>query len=277
MNANRVVKTLVRGMFAAGLAASLGVTLQGCVLALAGAAGGGALVATDRRTVGAQADDRSIQVKAYGQITGTLPQEAHVDVTVFTRRVLLTGEVPDEDSKRSAEQIVRTIPNVSGVANELVVQPKTSFTDRASDSYLVTRVKAALIAEKGISANDFKVLCERGNVYLMGLVTKDEGDRGANVAASVPGVMSVVKVFEYVGPENGQAVAAASDAASDATAAQAPSSQQPVEAEPMVGAAPMSSISAQPIGEQAPAPVLDSAQGSSGAGNVTPGNAARGQ
>lgn len=269
MNVNRVMKTLVRGMFAAGLAASLGVSLQGCVLALAGAAGGGALMATDRRTVGTQADDRGIQVKAYSQISGTLPGEAHVDVTVFNRRVLLTGEVPDEDSKRSAEQIVRSIPNVNNVVNELVVQPKTSFTDRASDSYLVTRVKTALIAEKGISANDFKVLCERGNIYLMGLVTQDEGNHGAEVAASVPGVMSVVKVFEYVGPENAQAVAA-----SAGTAAQAPSSQQPVEAEPTVGAVPMSSIEAQPlqIQTQTPAPVSDSTPVSPG-----PRNAATGQ
>jgi osmotically-inducible protein OsmY len=269
MNANRVVKTLVRGMFAAGLAASLGVTLQGCVLALAGAAGGGALVATDRRTVGTQTDDRGIQVKAYAQIKHDLPDGSHVDVTVFNRRVLLTGEVPDDHSKQIAEQIVRSNPNVNGVVNELAVVPKSSFTDRASDSYLVARVKTALIAEKGISANDFKVVCERGNIYLMGLVTQDEGDRGTNVASSVPGVLSVVKVFEYVTPQNAQAAAA-----SAATAAQAPSSEQPAEAEPTVGAVPSSSIDAQPLQVQtpAPAPASDSAPVSPG-----PGDAAHGQ
>jgi osmotically-inducible protein OsmY len=274
MNANRVVKTLVRGMFAAGLAASLGVTLQGCVLALAGAAGGGALVATDRRTVGTQTDDRSIQVKAYAQIASDLPDGTHVDVTVFNRRVLLTGEVPDDPSKQLAEKIVRNLPNVNGVVNELAVQPKTSFTDRANDSYLVARVKTALIAEKGISANDFKVVSERGNIYLMGLVTQDEGERGANVASSVPGVMSVVKAFEYVTPQNAQAAAASS-----ATAAQAPSSQQPADAEPTVGAVPSSSIEAQPlqIQTQTPAPVLDSTPVSPEPGNAAPGSAAPGK
>jgi osmotically-inducible protein OsmY len=266
MNANRVVKTLVRGMFAAGLAASLGVTLQGCVLAVAGAAGGGALMATDRRTLGTQTDDRGIQVKAYSQITHDLPDASHVDVTVFNRRVLLTGEVPDESTKKSAEEIVRSIPNVNGVVNELAVEPKSSFSTRASDSYLVARVKTALIAEKGISANDFKVVCERGNVYLMGLVTQDEGNRGADVASSVPGVLSVVKAFEVVTPDNAQAAAATA-----ATAAQAPSSEQPpAEAEPTVGAVPSSSIDAQPLQVQTQAPVSDSTP-------VKPGNPAGGQ
>ncbi|CAN7169180.1 BON domain-containing protein [Trinickia sp. LjRoot230] len=264
MNANRVAKTLVRAMLAAGLAASLAVTLQGCVLAVAGAAGGGALMATDRRTLGTQTEDREIQVKAYSQIANEFPDTAHVDVTVFNRRVLLTGEVPDEAAKQRAEAIVKGINNVDSVINELSVEPKSSFSTRANDSYLVARVKSELVAEKGISANDFKVVSERGNLYLMGLVTQDEGNRGADVASRVPGVVKVVKVFQYIKPEEAQAVSATAGAA-----ANAPSSAQPA-AEPTVGAVPSSSISAQPLGQQAPAPVLDSTQ-------VRPGNAKRSQ
>lgn len=261
MNANRVVKTLVRGMLAAGLAASLGVTLQGCVLAVAGAAGGGALMATDRRTIGTQTEDREIQVKGYSQIANELGDASHVDLTVFNRRVLLTGEVPDEAAKKRAEEIVRGLPNVDAVINELAIGPKTDFSTRANDSYLVARVKGGLVAEKGISANDFKVVGENGNIYLMGLVTKDEGDTGANVAASVPGVSRVVKVFQYISPQEQQAVAA-----SGATAASAPSSAQSADAQPTVGAVPSSSISAQPLGQQAPAPVSDSTHVRPGAG-----------
>ena len=264
MNANRVAKTLVRAMLAAGMAASLAVTLQGCVLAVAGAAGGGALLATDRRTLGAQTEDREIQVKAYSQISSDLPDSAHVDVTVFNRRVLLTGEVPDDRSKQYAEAIVKAINNVDAVINELQVGPKSEFTDRANDSYLVARVKTALIQEKGISANDFKVVSERGNIYLMGLVTQAEGNLGAEVASRVPGVMKVVKVFQYIKPEEQQAVDASASAA-----ASAPSSAQSAAAEPTVGAVPSSSITAQPLQQQAPAPVADSTQ-------VRPGNAKKG-
>ena len=254
MEANRVAKTLVRALLAAGLAATLGVTLQGCVLALAGAAGSGALMATDRRTIGAQTEDREIQVKAYAQVTSDLPDSAHVDVTVFNRQVLLTGEVPDEVTRQNAEAIVKALPNVRSVANELAIEPKTTFSGRANDSYLVTRVKAALVSEKGISANDFKVVSERGNLYLLGLVTKDEGDRAADATSRVPGVVKVVKVFQYIQPGDAVAVAA-----SGASAASAPSSQAAAD-EPIVGAAPSSSITEQPLGQQQPAPVSDSTQ-----------------
>jgi osmotically-inducible protein OsmY len=209
MSVFRIKTTLVRTTLVVGLAAGLSATLQGCFLLVAGAAGGGALVATDRRTVGAQTEDREIQVKSIAQINQNLPDTAHVNVTVFNRRVLLTGEVPDDASKQKAEQIVRSLNNVTSIVNELVIQPGADISSRANDSYLETRVKTALIAEKNISANNFKVVCENGSVYLMGLVTRDEGARGADVASRVPGVTQVVKVFQYILPQDATAATAA--------------------------------------------------------------------
>ena len=84
-------------------------------------------MATDRRTLGAQTEDREIQVKAIAQINQNLPDQAHVNVTVFNRRVLLTGEVPDEASKQKAEQIVRGMNNVNTIVNELAMQPASSI------------------------------------------------------------------------------------------------------------------------------------------------------
>jgi osmotically-inducible protein OsmY len=249
MKADRVRKTLVRTTLVATLAAGLAVSLQGCILAVAGAAGGGALVATDRRTVGAQTEDREIQIKAIKQINDEFPDTAHVNVTVFNRRVLLTGEVPSDSAKQRAEQIVRGINNVNAIVNELAVQPKTSFSSRANDSYLEGKVKTALIAEKGISANDFKVVSERGNVYLMGLVTQGEGAVGADAASRVMGVVQVMKVFQYVQPQEAKVLEA-----SAAAAASAPGAAQPAE-EPTVQAVPLTSISSQSIEKQAPAPV----------------------
>lgn len=203
MKSHRVAQTLVRTTLMVTLSAGLAASLQGCVLAVAGAAaGGGALIATDRRTLGAQTEDREIQLKALSQIKNGVPDAAHVNVAVFNRRALLTGEVPNEASKQRAEDILRSINNVNAIVNELAIAPASSLSDRTNDSYLEGRVKTALIAEKGISANNFKVVCERGNVYLMGLVTVDEGNRGADVASRVPGVMQVVKVFQYIRPMN---------------------------------------------------------------------------
>ena len=257
MKANRVMKTLVRSTLTVATAAALVASLQGCVLAVAGAAGGGALMATDRRTLGTQTADREIQVKAYSQIANQLGDSAHVDVTVFNRRALLTGEVPTEAMKQQAEQIARGVGDVEAIVNELKVGPVTDFSDRANDSYLVTRVKTMLIAEKGISANDFKVVGEAGNIYLMGLVTEHEGNLGAAVAANVPGVKSVVKVFQYVKPEQAGAVAATA-----AQAASAPSSAQSADSQATVGAVPVGGgVTEKPLDTSAtPAPVSNSTQ-----------------
>lgn len=261
MTPSRVGPTLVRTTLMIALSAGLAASLQGCVLAFAGAAaGGGALIATDRRTLGAQTEDREIQIKAASQIKSGLPDEAHVNVTVFNRRVLLTGEVPNDASKQRAEEIVRAINNVNAIVNELAIQPAATLSDRTNDSYLEGRVKTALIAEKGISANDFKVVCERGNVYLLGLVTVDEGSRGADVASRVPGVVQVVKVFQYIKPADAPGLSNTSAPASDAGVSQpAPA----VDVGPTVGAVPDSSVTATPL--QSPAPV-------SASPNVHPGN-----
>jgi osmotically-inducible protein OsmY len=240
---------LARTTMTVGLAAALSASLQGCFLALAGAAGGTALVATDRRTVGSQTEDREIQVKALSDITNKLPQSSHINVAVFNQRVLLTGEVPDDASKQKAGDIARGITNVDSVVNELAVQPASSFSSRANDSYLEGRVKAELIAYKDISANDFKVVSERGTVYLMGLVTRQEGTTAADATSKVMGVQQVVKVYQYIQPGQGSG-------ASAVAAVSAPASAASVADQPTVGAVPDATVSSRPIEQQAPAPVM---------------------
>ncbi|CAG9273421.1 21 kDa hemolysin precursor [Paraburkholderia unamae] len=243
-----MTRALARTTLTIGFAASLCASLQGCFLALAGAAGGTALVATDRRTVGSQTEDREIQVKALADLGKQLPDTAHVNVAVFNQRVLLTGEVPDDASKQKAESIVRAVTNVESIVNELAVQPASSFSSRANDSYLEGRVKAELVAYKDISANNFKVVSERGTIYLMGLVTTQEGSIAANATAGVMGVAQVVKCYQYIKPEQ----AAVANAAASAPAA------TPAADEPTVGAVPDSGVTSQPIEHQAPAPVTNS-------------------
>lgn len=252
MSRIRISAVLTRTTLVIGLAAGLAGSLQGCVLALAGAAGGTALVATDRRTVGAQTEDREIQVKALKDLNQNLPDASHVNVAVFNQRVLLTGEVPDPGSKQQAESIVRAIANVHSIVNELAVQPASSYSSRANDTYLEGRVKAELIEYKDISANNFKVVSERGNIYLMGLVTVEEGNIAADAASRVNGVQKVVKAFEYISPEQATATA------SSAPASTPPPAPAAEEAPPTVGAVPDESVTSRPIDQQAPAPVINS-------------------
>lgn len=172
--------------------------LSGCFPVAATGVVVGALVATDRRTVGAQTEDTGIEIKAAAQLRERLPDAGGIAVTSFNRKALITGQVPDERSRVEAADIVGRIDNVVSVHNELQVAGRTSFGTTAADTSITTRVKAALIEARDIQANTIKVKTEAGVVYLMGIVTRAEGDRAAQVASHVSGVQRVVTVFEYV-------------------------------------------------------------------------------
>jgi osmotically-inducible protein OsmY len=172
--------------------------LQGCVpLAITGV-GTAAMVATDRRTAGTYLEDETIEWKVYGRMKDRFAG-AHANATSYNRRVLLTGEAPTEEAKKQIEEVVRGIENVKEVTNELQVAGASSLASRGNDSLVTTNVKARMVNNGKFSPAHVKVLTEAGVVYLMGLVSPQEGDAAVEVARTTSGVNRVVKVFEYVG------------------------------------------------------------------------------
>ena len=192
---------LTRPLAKAVLCAALIGSLQGCVPLVIGGAAMGAAATMDRRTLGAQTEDKSITVKAEVLVPKLVGEAGHVNIASYNRKVLLTGEVRDEAMKANIEREVRGIENVVAVINELVVAGPSSYTSRSSDAIITGNVKGSLVEMKTISATSFKVVTERGTVYLMGRVTQREGDLAANIAKSVSGVQKVVKIFEYLTEE----------------------------------------------------------------------------
>ena len=188
---SRLVLTLA--MLAATLPA-----LQGCFPLVAGGIAAGALAIDDRRTLATQAEDKTIFAKAETRIIERLGNQVHINITSFNRRVLLTGEVPDERTRTEAERIAGGVENVAIVVNELQIAGISSLTARTNDAIITSKVKGNFVDEREVQANAFKVVTEASVVYLMGLVTRAEGDRAAAVAARTSGVKQVVKVFDYV-------------------------------------------------------------------------------
>ena len=187
------------------LGSALLASLSGCFGLVVGAGVAGAVSAVDRRTLGAQTEDKSITVKGEVKMRQVVGDAGNVNVTSYNRRVLLTGEVRDEAMKQAAEREIRAIENVVAVINELDVSGSSSFTSRSNDALITTKVKASLVDMKTVSANSFKVTTERGVVYLMGVVTPREGNIAADVAKGVAGVRRVVKIFEYISEEDARA------------------------------------------------------------------------
>jgi osmotically-inducible protein OsmY len=191
-----------KALLSAAVLASVLVSLQGCVAVVAGGMVAGAMATTDRRTLGAQTEDKAIAVKAETHLPQIVGDAGHVNISSYNRKVLLTGEVRDDAMKRAVENDVRSITNVDNVINELEVAGPSSYTSRSSDALITSKVKLSLADKKTVSANSFKVVTERGNVYLMGLVTQREGNIAADIAKGVSGVMRVTKMFEYISEED---------------------------------------------------------------------------
>jgi osmotically-inducible protein OsmY len=192
----RLLSTRLR-VTAAALAASF--MLGGCApLVVGGAMMGGALMATDRRTTGTQLEDQTIELKATNRVREAIGDRGRVSITSYNRIALITGEVPTEADKTAAEQAVAKVENLRSLVNELSIEAPTGFTTRSNDLILAGKVKASFVDAKDLLANAFKVVADRGSIYLMGRVTEREANRATEIARAVPGVMKVVKVFELV-------------------------------------------------------------------------------
>lgn len=173
--------------------------LAGCApLLLGGAVVGGTMVFADRRTTGAQLDDQAIELKANNRLREVLGEQSHVNVTSYNRTVLITGEAATEADRATVEQTLQRVENVRSTVNELAVAAPSTLSGRSSDLLVTGKVKATFIDARDLQANAFKVITERGNVYLMGRVTEREAARATELARSVSGVQKVVRVFEIV-------------------------------------------------------------------------------
>jgi osmotically-inducible protein OsmY len=184
---------------AAALALLVSATLlSACTpLLLSGAAISGVMVATDRRSSGAQVEDQSIELKAQSRV-GQLGSQGNISVTSYNRTALITGQVPTEAERVAVEKAVAGIENVRAVINELAVGANTSLTQRSSDAVISARIKAAFVDAADLQANSLKVTTEAGVVFLMGIVTEREAARATDLARGIDGVRKVVRVFELV-------------------------------------------------------------------------------
>ena len=193
------------GIFGVLRPVALGAALLGSVLSLSGCfplAAGGALmtgiVASDRRSSGTQLEDKNIEIKAAFQIRQNIGERAHISVNSYNRQVLISGEVPSAQDKALAEKLIKEVDGVSTVLNELAVMGNTSFSERSSDLVTNGRVTASIFDAKDLTTNAFKIVTERGVVYVMGRVTAREAKRVTEVVTAVSGVKKMVRVLEII-------------------------------------------------------------------------------
>ncbi len=182
------------------LGATVVPALQGCFPVVAAGVTTGVLATVDRRSLGAQTEDESIEWKASARAKEKYGDQAHLNFTSFNRKVLMTGEVPTAEAKAEVERIVAAIPNVQGTHNELTVGPVTSYSDRSNDSFITSKVKTRSVDSGKFNPVHVKVVTEAGVAFLLGMVTQPEADAAINVARTTAGVKKVVNLLEIITP-----------------------------------------------------------------------------
>ena len=171
--------------------------LHGCAPLVVAGVGATVVMVEDRRSTGTYIEDENIEWKARILVVERF-NDAHINNTSFNMSLLLTGEVPSEQMKKDVEQAMRGIASVKNVINELAVAGNTSLVARSSDGLTTTNTKARFLNNGKFSTNHIKVVTEAGSVFLMGIVTREEGDAATELARTTSGVARVVKVFEYI-------------------------------------------------------------------------------
>jgi len=235
-------------------AIALAATLSACAPLIIGGAAVGAIMAFDRRTSGAQLEDEGIELRGASRLREAMRDRAHVNITSYNRQVLLTGEVPNEQLKQTAEQVISGVENVKGIVNELAVMPSTTLAQRSNDTLITGKVKASLVDDRELYVGAFKVVTERGVVYLMGRVTQRESDKATQIARNTSGVQRVVRIFEIITdeevrritPQLGRSTPLPAMAPARAPAPAAPSAAPAPMPEPAAATQPAAPRSVQP-------------------------------
>ena len=171
----------------------------GCAAAVVATGATGVAVVNDRRTTGTVIEDESIELEA-GKLfwqDKEINDNAHINVTSYNMVVLVTGEAPTEEIRQKIINLVKGIRKVTKVYDELTIAAPSSMVSRSSDTVITSKVKTKLLTLDNVDGSNIKVVTEKGVVYLMGLIKKQEADLATDAVRQVGGVQKVVKLFQY--------------------------------------------------------------------------------
>lgn len=117
-----------------------------------------------------------------------------IKVETFKGLVQLRGTVDTTELAQKAGEIAAGVKGVKSVQNNIIVKvvKQESPKEDIDDSVISAKIRAALVADKMISASDVKVEVYKGEVQLSGFVdTPEQVRKAGEIAAGVKRVKSV--------------------------------------------------------------------------------------
>jgi osmotically-inducible protein OsmY len=79
-----------------------------------------------------------------------------------------------------------------------MIGPNSTFTARANDSYLESKIKTQMIFTDKLPSNSMAIIAEGSSVYLMGILTQSEAEIAKKVASNTNGVKDVYVYFDII-------------------------------------------------------------------------------
>ena len=172
--------------------------LSACGVMAVGGVAAGASVMADRRSPAVQVTDKGIELEVGNALDKKFGDSAHINVTSFNQKVLLTGEVKNSDIKEQVEAYAKANKNARSIFNELVIGPNSTYSARANDSYLESKVKTQMIFTEQLPSNSMDIVAEGSSIYLMGILTQHEAEIAKKVASNINGVKDVYAYFDII-------------------------------------------------------------------------------
>lgn len=156
----------------------------------------------ESRTVGTTFNDQQLEYEVVSNIRSNpaFGEHDHIKVEVHQGVVLLAGETVSEENRLLATQLAEKPRLATRVINELEIGRRAGFGGKLDNAWLTTKVNSVLLAENpvpGYEGKRIKVISSQNTVYLMGFVTREEGQDVAEVVSNIRGVEKVVKLFTY--------------------------------------------------------------------------------
>ncbi|MBU2870192.1 BON domain-containing protein [Colwellia sp. E2M01] len=175
-------------------------TLNGCAVATVVAVTAGATVIADRRTFSKQIDDQSIKLVGHNKINKekALSKNSNLQIVSLNGTVLIVGQAANTYLRDLAITTIQDIPDIVTIHNQIRIGPNVSAFTKSNDIWITSKVKSALLANADINTDDFKIVTEDSEVFLMGLVTQREADIAVDITRNINGVDRVYKAFEYI-------------------------------------------------------------------------------
>ncbi|KER02209.1 division/outer membrane stress-associated lipid-binding lipoprotein [Photorhabdus temperata] len=177
------------------------VMLQGCIgAAVVGSAAVATKTATDPRTIGQQVDDGTLEARVSNALNKDkqIKERIRVITTAYQGKVLLTGQSPDSSLSDRAKQIASRVDGAHVVYNEIRQGKPVELSTASKDTWVTTKVRSKILASDSVKSTNIKVVTENGEVFLLGILTKQEGNAAAKIASETDGVKRVTTAFTYL-------------------------------------------------------------------------------